>query len=129
MAALALVSPSRLQARGWEDSMLQRVRLPSDMHLSAAGTSANFDEEGDPESLALTGGHVTIRTGSRVRWQSPPAWQVTQAQISDLNHDGRPEAILLVWRPFKPWPVDAWLPHGGRIESFQDSRGSRAISS
>jgi hypothetical protein len=49
---------------------------------------------------------------------------VVQAQISDLNRDGRPEATLLVWRPFKPWPVDAWLPHGGRIQNFHDSRGA-----
>jgi hypothetical protein len=47
---------------------------------------------------------------------------VEQARITDLNRDGVPEVTLLVWRPFKPWPVDAWLPHGGRIESFQDAR-------
>jgi hypothetical protein len=41
-----------------------------------------------------------------------------------LNRDRRPEVTLLVWRPFRPWPVDAWLPHGGRIQSFQDSNGS-----
>ena len=34
-----------------------------------------------------------------------------------------PEATLLVWRPFKPWPVDTWLPHGGRISSFHDANG------
>ena len=47
-----------------------------------------------------------------------------QAQISDLNRDGGPEATLLVWRPFQPWPVDQWLPHGGRIESFHDDQGN-----
>jgi hypothetical protein len=123
LAALALVSPSPLQARGWEDLTLQGAPIPLDLHLVAAGTSTDFDNDGIPESLALTGGQVTIRTGSRTRWQSPAAWRVAQAQISDLNHDGLPEATLLVWRPFKPWPVDAWLPHGGRIESFQDSDG------
>lgn len=124
IAALVLVSPSPLQAWGWEDLTLQRAPLPSGLHLVAAGTSADFDQDGIPESLALAGGQVTIRTGSQTRWQSPVAWQVAQAQISDLNHDGLPEAILLVWRPFKPWPVDAWLPYGGRIESFHDSNGS-----
>jgi hypothetical protein len=43
--------------------------------------------------------------------------------ITDLNRDGLLEAALLVWRPFKPWPVDAWLPNGGRINNFHDSSG------
>jgi hypothetical protein len=123
IAALALVSPSPLQAWGWKDSTLQRVPIPSDLPLVAEVTSADFDEDGIPESLTLTGGRAIIRTGSQTRWQSSPAWQVAQAQISDLNRDGLPEAILLVWRPFKPWPVDTWLPHGGRIRSFHDSNG------
>ena len=76
-----------------------------------------------PETLTLTAGRVVIATESKARWQSPPAWQVEQAQITDLNRDGIPEATLLVWRPFKPWPVDTWLPNGGRIESFHDREG------
>ena len=40
---------------------------------------------------------------------------------SDLNQDGRPEVVLLVWRLFKAWPVDQWLPSGGRINSFHDA--------
>jgi hypothetical protein len=29
---------------------------------------------------------------------------------------------LLVWRAFQPWPVDRWLPHGGRIAGFHDGQ-------
>ena len=43
--------------------------------------------------------------------------------MADLNQDGLPEVVMLVWRPFKPWPVDTWLPHGGRIDNFHDSAG------
>jgi hypothetical protein len=85
--------------------------------------SADLDGDGRSESLALREGQTTIRTGDRIRWQSPAAWQIAQAQIANLNRDGAPEAVLLVWRPFQPWPVDAWLPHGGRIEGFHDARG------
>ncbi|MGA2502799.1 MAG: hypothetical protein ABSG01_01760 [Anaerolineales bacterium] len=46
-----------------------------------------------------------------------------QAAITDLNHDGKPEVALLLWRPFQPWPVDQWLPYGGRIADFQDVKG------
>ena len=120
---LTLVSPSPLQAWGWKDLALQRVPFPSNFHLIPADTSADFDRDGIPDSLTRNGGQVTIHTGNQIRWQSPGAWQVPQAQISDLNRDGLPEAVLLVWRPFLPWPVDAWLPHGGRIEGFHDSRG------
>lgn len=53
-------------------------------------------------------------------WQSPSEWQVEQAFFSDLNQDNTRELALLVWRPFKPWPVDQFLPSGGRINSFHD---------
>jgi hypothetical protein len=56
-------------------------------------------------------------------WSSPITWQVLQAEWGDLNHDGNPEAILLVRRPFAPWPIDRLLPHGGRINTHQDSEG------
>jgi hypothetical protein len=48
---------------------------------------------------------------------------VRQAAFSDLNQDGSVEAVLLVWRPFKPWPVDQWLPSGGRIADFHNTQG------
>jgi hypothetical protein len=123
VTALALVSPSPLQGWGWKDSALQRVPLPAGLHLVSIDTSADLDGDGKPESLTLLHDQATIRTGDQIRWESPAAWQVAQAQISDLNRDGAPEAVLLVWRHFRPWPVDAWLPYGGRIEGFHDSGG------
>ena len=65
-----------------------------------------------------------ISSNGQAIWQSPESWQVIQAGITDLNHDDVPEVALLVWRPFRPWPVDKWLPYGGRIASFQDERGN-----
>jgi hypothetical protein len=29
---------------------------------------------------------------------------------------------MLVWRPFAPWPIDAFLPDGGRIAGFHDAQ-------
>ncbi len=54
-------------------------------------------------------------------WQSPEEWDVREAFFSDLNHDGKEEATLLLWREFQPWPVDRFLPKGGRISGFHDS--------
>jgi|SRR5688572_3794266 len=123
VAALALVTPVPIWAWELHDTALERVSVPSGAHIVAAETSADFDQDGLRETLTLTAGHAAIKTGDEVRWQSPEKWQIRQAQITDLNGDGSPEAALLVWRPFKPWPVDAWLPNGGRINDFHDSRG------
>lgn len=60
---------------------------------------------------------------SRGNWTSPAGWTVLQANWTDLNHDGIPEATLLVKRPFTPWPVDRVLPYGGYIKTHQDAKG------
>ncbi len=122
--ALALVSPAPI--RLWQmkkDVGLKQVPIPSILHVAQSRTLADFDSDGIPETLTLADGHAAIRTGDQTRWQSPPTWLVKQAEISDLNRDGVLEVTLLVWRPFKPWPVDTWLPNGGRISSFHDSQG------
>ena len=56
-------------------------------------------------------------------WRSPESWRVKEAFFSDLNRDGTEELALLVWRTFQPWPVDRFLPHGGRIAEFHNLRG------
>ena len=91
---------------------------------AATVTQADFNGDGIPENLSVTDGKATILSGSRIVWQSPQAWTVIQAQITDLNHDTMPEVALLVWRPFRPWPVDQWLPYGGRIADFHDAGGN-----
>jgi hypothetical protein len=121
--ALALVSPAPLQVWQLADLAVERVAVPSVLRVVQTETSVDFDRDGVPETLTLTGSRATLETGNQTRWESPPAWSVVQAQITDLNHDGLPEAALLIWRPFKPWPVDAWLPNGGRINDFHDSNG------
>jgi hypothetical protein len=97
---------------------------PAAIKVAAPLISADLDGDDQPEDLRIsTDLRAEILSGARLRWQSPPAWQVRQALIADLNHDGRLEAVLLVWREFKPWPVDAWLPNGGRINGFHDKSG------
>ena len=56
-------------------------------------------------------------------WQSPESWQVQEGFFADLNRDGTTEAVLLVRRPFAPWPIDRFLPSGGRIAEFHDKAG------
>ncbi len=123
VAALLLVMPAPMRAWRMEQSSLKSSALPLHVRLSSMDTSADLDGDKLPERLALVAGRAAIWKEDRVLWQSPPAWHVEQAQVTDLNQDGIPEITLLVWRPFKPWPVDTWLPHGGRIEDFHDTNG------
>jgi len=83
---------------------------------------ADLNSDGTNEHILLHGNAVSIVGGSDTLWASPPKWQIRAAQVTDLNHDSQPELTLMVWRPFAPWPVDAVLPHGGRIAGFHDAQ-------
>ncbi len=89
-----------------------------------AALQTDFDGNGVEETLALTGGRVEILAGGVAIWESPETWRVAQASISDFDRNDLPEAALLVWRPFQPWPIDQYLPYGGRIEDFHNTEGN-----
>jgi hypothetical protein len=122
-AAMILVSPVPIRAWQLADSMLRPISLPPGAHVVTPLNSVDFDGDGRLETLVLENDQAVIQSDGESRWKSPQAWQGRQALIADLKHDDLPEAVLLVWRPFKPWPIDAWLPNGGRIEKFHDSAG------
>lgn len=122
LAALALGSPAPSRAWALVDSNLTPVPIPSG-EPAIDLLEADLDEDPGLETLMLKNGRLEIRSGDSVRWESPGSWQVGQAALADLNRDGELEAVLLVWRPFKPWPVDKWLPRGGRISGFHDASG------
>jgi hypothetical protein len=129
LAVLALgmalqTSPAPLRALELEPAGLTPVALPAGLISIKPLDQADLNRDGSTESLALAGGRLQIISDGRSVWQSPAAWTVIQAGITDLNHDGLSEATLLVWRPFRPWPVDQWLPVGGRIAGFQDAEGN-----
>jgi hypothetical protein len=127
-ASLALASPAPTpyghNVRAWylADSTLKSAPPPSARQIEPS-TSVDFDGDGIIETITLANSQAIIQTDGQIRWQSPSTWEVRKAQIADLNHDGQPEALLLVWRPFKPWPIDNWLPYAGRIDTFHNSAG------
>jgi hypothetical protein len=121
--ALFSVSPASIKPRELLGDSFQSVRMPPTYRLIDQLEQTDFDEDGVPESIEIIDGQARIVTGDIVRWQSPPEWNVKQVGLSDLNQDGSMEAVLLVWRLFKVWPVDQWLPNGGRIEEFHNSAG------
>jgi hypothetical protein len=124
LGMLLLTSPVPMRALELEPAGLSAVILPAGSFSIKPVSEADFYRDGSPERLLLANGRLTILSVGQPVWQSPPAWTVVQAGITDLNHDGMPEATLLVWRPFRPWPVDQWLPHAGRIADFHDAKGN-----
>jgi hypothetical protein len=53
----------------------------------------------------------------------PSAWQVTSSALSDVTGDGEPEWVLVVWRPWRDWPVQRWSTVPSPIRGFQDAEG------
>jgi len=83
----------------------------------------DMNNDGQSEEIHLQNGRVELRQGQARLWSSPESWRVGAARLGDLNRDGLPELVLLVWRPWQPWPVDKVLPYGGRIAGFQNADG------
>jgi hypothetical protein len=118
-----IISPASLHAFELGPGGLVPVAVPAGSVPLSPVKQADFDGNGHPETLMLSGGRASVLSEGGVAWESPATWEVIQAEIADLNHDGHPEATLLVWRPFQPWPIDRWLPVGGRTSDFHDSGG------
>ncbi len=108
-----------------QDKQLVQHTRPSihqDHDTISVPLTANLDANDALECLELQEGELSITDcNGYVHWQSPSGWDVREAQTADLNRDGQDEAVLLVWRTFQPWPVDAFMPYGGRINSFHDA--------
>ncbi len=117
------VSPAAMHAWRLESSELLPSSLPVPARPVDFSNQGDVNQDGQPESLLLFDRQAKILSQGKVVWTSPEAWQVVQAGMTDLDRDGVPEATLLVWRPFSPWPVDRWLPHGGRIQDFHNPQG------
>ncbi len=122
---LTLIQLSPAPLRAWElaGDSIQAVPLPLASQEIIQPVRSDFDKNGVFERLEIFRGQAQILTGDQILWQSPSEWNVRQVGLSDLNQDGAVEAVLLVWRPFKSWPVDRWLPNGGRIDEFMNAQG------
>ena len=124
---ICLIAPVNLSTWNFTGEKLilaQGNDLPFSGEAVQKVSQADLNGDGHAECLNLKYSRLEITDcGNTVFWQSPEPWQVKEAQIGDLNHDGSPEAILLVWRPFRPWPIDTFVPNGGRIKDFHDHDG------
>jgi hypothetical protein len=53
----------------------------------------------------------------------PPTWHITAAALADVTHDGVAEWALLVWRPWRDWPIQRWSSVPSPIADFHDAAG------
>lgn len=123
IASLLQVSPVPLHALSLRATDLEVVPVPAQSVPLINTLSADFRGDGSLETVKVATGSAAILSGNETLWQSPATWHVKQSEVTDLNTDGLAELTLLVWRPFRPWPVDRWLPNGGRIAGFQSADG------
>ena len=124
LLALSLLSPGNLSALELRGERFAWVHAPASAAPPPQPTAADFDGDGSLDRLSIMAGLARVTSGDRTDWQSPAAWNVTEGLVTDLNHDGKPELALLVWRPYAPWPIDRYVPHGGRLSGFQDGAGA-----
>jgi hypothetical protein len=121
--SLLLTSPQSSRTLEFRDEALTRAVPAAGLQPLAPLMLADLQADGSLEGLTLHDGQAAITSAGNTLWESPPEWQVIQAGFADLDRSGLPEAVLLVWRSFEPWPVDRFLPYGGRIAAFHDREG------
>lgn len=124
---LFTISPLSLRAWTVQESIQPSIfTVGAGWHLVTARPASDMDFGGASDCVRFQDQAVVIsdcQNSGEIKWKSDDAWQVTEAMAADLNHDGNLELAMLVWRPFKPWPIDAFIPNGGRIQDFHDNQG------
>jgi hypothetical protein len=53
----------------------------------------------------------------------PSTWHVTASALADVTGDTTPEWALLVWRPWRDWPIQRWSSAPSPIADFHDAAG------
>jgi hypothetical protein len=53
----------------------------------------------------------------------PVTWHLSANALADVTCDGTPEWLLLVWRPWRDWPIQRWSPVPSPIAGFHDAAG------
>ncbi|MBN1978781.1 MAG: hypothetical protein JW918_15395 [Anaerolineae bacterium] len=81
----------------------------------------------DGAFVTLSDAHETAAPSVLASKRSPPAvpadWRVTAAALADVTGDGESEWVLLVWRPWRDWPIQEWVSVPSPITDFHDAAG------
>lgn len=130
LALFALINISPTPFQLWnvqENSIMVESGNYSSWQMNSPNLLASIDFGSDQDCIEYSGTSIIIadcmNKSEGIKWQSPPTWKVTEAISADLNRDGKNELVMVVWRPHKAWPIDTFLPSGGRIADFHDRSG------
>lgn len=74
-------------------------------------------------SLPLDFPHITACAQATVPLVMPETWDVRASVLADVTGDSVPEWTLLVWRPWRDWAIQAWVPAPSPITDFYDAAG------
>lgn len=126
--ALITISPAPFQLWSVQDkfSLVDQQDFSS-WQVIDPNPMSSFDFGSGQDCIKTVTGSIKIvdcQNNGEIKWQSPQTWKVTEAITADLNRDGKNELVMVVWRPHKVWPIDSFLPSGGRIADFHDRSGS-----
>lgn len=96
----ALLAGAALLGWLWWDGAF----LPGHMGWPDAAGAADLDGDGTQETWRVENRRFTVEG----QWQSPRGWKVESALTGDIDRDGRPELLLLVWKrgsygPLRPF--------------------------
>ena len=53
----------------------------------------------------------------------PSTWRITASALADVTGDGSPKWVLVVWRPWRDWPIQSWSAAPSPIAGFHDAAG------
>ncbi len=128
VGAFLTISPQHYQLWAVQSGRIEAATTVNDYWDSIDFAAlSNFDFGTPIECIRFADGQLEIaicdEDDAPPVWSSPDHWMVKEAIIADLNRDGLNDLAIVVWRPHQPWPVDVFLPHGGRIADFQNAEG------
>lgn len=70
--------------------------------LSRVSGSSRFtcdlDNNGQAETYVLQRGHLIIREGDRLLWESPQEWSIHSCLTADADNDQGRELLLVLWK-------------------------------
>ena len=129
LLCLMFTSPVSISIFQYNNHELIRKAITQNYDPVAYPSHADLNLDGKADYLQLDSSQVQLlseqpgHTTPTILWQSPADWSIPQAAITDLNRDGMPEITLLVWRPFRPLPIDSFLPVAQSHTEFQNKDG------
>ena len=74
------------------------VFLPGKRDWKDSSLIVDLDSDGVSETAEVKKGRLKIDSGGNELFISDPGWHIIEQSIFDIDHDGGPEVVLLLWK-------------------------------